>query len=74
MQRDMTRCPKFWEVIWVLLYRNPVKCWDPYGKQEKGMENTLVRRNFHQLSCVCIRFRCPRVLSSPFEQKTKVEH
>lgn len=51
-----------------------MKCWDPYGKREKGTENTLVRRNFHQLICVCIHFRCPRVLSSPFEQKTKVEH
>lgn len=38
------------------------------------MENTLVRQNFHQLIRVCIHFRCPWVLSRPFEQKTKVEN
>lgn len=35
------------------------------------MENTLVRRNSHQLTCVCIHFRCPWLLSSPFEQKVE---
>lgn len=47
-------------------------------RKKRGMESTLVRRNFFQLICVCIHFRfhcrCLLVLLSPFEQKTEVEN